>query len=1172
MNKITKILIAAFAVVAFTVSTASAAYTHTSLLKQGSRGASVMELQKALNMTSCQVAVAGKAGSPGMETSYFGPATTAAVKCFQNSMGDLVTDGLVGKNTGGALATISMGGGSGLPAGCTSTSGFSSTTGQPCNTGGSTVLPPGCTTSAGYSPVTGQSCAGGNTTPQTGPVSASLSATTPAAGYIINNQATAGLLDVMFTGNGTVNSVTLTRSGISDQNTLSNVYLYDGVQRLTDGFSFNSTGQITMNNLNLAVNGSRTISVKADASSTASSSSTIAIALTSYSSGTSVNTVNIQGNLMNLATSGSIAQIGKSGSNTVGSGSVNAGTSSYTVWRQAFQVNTRAVWLKAANFRISGSAPADALQNVGLYVDGVKAGNNATMTMTNGSNYLSFDMSAAPTSLTTGSHTVEVRGDVVKGSSFSFTVSLQQSSDLMVMDPQVGVNIAVCGDTTCTTSYSASTAGAISIGTGSFTAVVDPTFSSMTNVTASASNVTIAKFKLHGYGEDVKVTSLPITTVLSGSAPAAAGLQNLTVYFNGSQVGTQLSQAIGLNTFNLGSQMIVPAGVDSTLEIRADLRTTGGTSYTAGNISANLGAATAEGWNSKASITGPTATGTILAMQSGTLALSKNNGYSSQNANPNTAGVKIGSFVLQNQSTSESIRVTTLSILNTYGVGTASSNLSGLRTSETSGNAGTPVQPSVATGTVDGTCAGSPGVETVCGGSATNTFSSDFILAPGAVKTIDVFADSSSDAGATATVISTLTVTSIGSVSNVSATSSATAGQTITFRTGTLNAPTVNSASSTVAQLVAAANGGTADGSLAQYNFTSTDASSVISELTFVVTSGTATSVKVNGVTAPVVGGVAYLTGLSIPVPNGGSGANISVYVSYPEVGTSGVASATTSTLALITVKSTSGNTTTTTNVSSAATTYTSGTVTLGAQTIVVASTAGMLPGQAITIAGATTAVGTITSITNGTTVVVNITTAGVTPAGAVTFYGTPAPSMTLVGSKPAYVLSGSTDTLLNGSVKIAEVTVTADAKGDIKIGELPITVTSTGVAAILTGADNIVVKDTSGATIATRNAALAVAAGGSGSATICFDDTTASCGGAGTVGAAYLIPAGTSKTFRIYVTASSVAGAVNTTSLSTKLGAASSANYYDVAGGATAAQAATLLYGYPTDSVTIHN
>ncbi len=1114
MKNFTKVLLGTVLGVALVASSASASMSWSRSLKLGSNGADVKTLQQFLNMCAdSQVSMSG-AGAPGFETSHFGPATKAAVMKWQMARGVNPASGLFGPLSRAKAADLQA-------------------SSNVC--GGGVIITP---------PPVGQS----------GPVSASLSATTPAAGYIIDNQATAGLLDVTFTGSGVVNSVTLKRSGISDQNTLSNVYLYDGVTRLTDGYSFNSVGTITINNLNLMVNGSRTISIKADASSTASNNSTIAIALTSFSSGASVNTVNIQGNLMNLASGASLASLGLSGSNTVGSGSVNAGTTSYTVWRQAFQVNTRALWLKAANFRITGSAPSDALQNVGLYVDGVKAGNNAVMTMTNGSNYLSFDMSGAPLSLSTGSHTLEIRGDVVKGSSFSFTVSLQQSSDLMVMDPQVGVNVSVCGNTSCSTSFSASTGGLITIGSGSFTGVVDPTFSSLTNVTAGASNVTIAKFKLHGYGEDVKVTSLPITPVMTftattyssgtvtagsqsitvastagasvgstvtiagataavgtvtsvtsstvfvatittaGATPAGAvtfahnGLQNVSLYFNGSQIGSQQSWPVagGALTFNLGSQMLVPAGVDSTLEVRADLRTIGGTNYSAGSVSANLGAATAEGWNSHTSLTGPTATGTVLSLQSGTLGLSKNAGYANQNANPNTAGVKIGSFVMQNQSTSESIRVTSLLVNTAYGSTTSSSNFSGLRTSETSGNASIPQQPATA----------------AASSNANNTFSSDFTLAPGAVKTIDIFADSGSDAtSTTSTVITSLTVTSIGMTSNVSATSTATTGQTITFRTGTFGTPTIVTSNSTVAQLIAAANGGLSDGSKAVYNLTSANAGATVSELTFTVTSGSATSVKVNGVTAPVVAGVAYLTGLNIVVPNGGSGTNIDVYVSYPEVGTSGVTSfTTTSTLTLTTVKSTSGNTTTTSTVSVAA------------------------------------------------------------------------PQMTLVGSKPAFAVADSTDTLLNGSVKLAEVTVSADAKGDIKLSQLAILVNSTGVAAIASGSDNILVKDTSGATVATTNATFAVAAGGSGTGVICFDTATAACASGQATANGYLIPAGTSKTFRIYATASSVAGAVNTTSLSTKLGAAASTKFYDVAGGNSTAVAATLLYGYPTDTSVITN
>ena len=265
-------------------------------------------------------------------------------------------------------------------------------------------------------------------------------------------------MHITFSGSGTVNSVTLSRGGVSDQNTLSNVYLYDGVQRLTDGYSFNTNGTITMNNLNLVVNGSRTIAVKADVDASTTSYD-IFTTLTSFSAGTSVNTVNVKGNQMFIAGSGSLATASVSGANTVSVSSVNAGTSSYTVWRAPIQVNTRALKLKAANFRITGSAPSDALQNVGLYVDGVKAGNNAMMTMTNGSNYLTFDMTASPLNLTTGSHTVEVRGDIVKGSSYNLTVSLQQASDLMVLDPQINVNVALSGTIP-------NSAGQISIGTG----------------------------------------------------------------------------------------------------------------------------------------------------------------------------------------------------------------------------------------------------------------------------------------------------------------------------------------------------------------------------------------------------------------------------------------------------------------------------------------------------------------------------------------------------------------------------------------------------------------------------------------------------------------------------------------------------------------------------------
>jgi hypothetical protein len=874
---------------------------------------------------------------------------------------------------------------------------------------------------------------------QVGPISASAASSNPVSGTIVAGQATAGLLDVTFSGNGTLSTVMLKRTGISDQNTLTNVYLYDGATRLTDGYSFNSTGDITINNLALPVNGSKTISVKADVASSASSGQTIMVALNGFmAAGSTASTTVVNGNTMAVASGSTLASASLS-ANTVASATVNAGTSAYVFWSAPLQINTRTQQLKAANFRMIGSAPSDALSNIKLFVDGVDTGKVANMTVANGSNYANFDFMSTPKSLTTGSHTVEVRADIVKGSNRNVQFSIQNASDLMIMDPQVGVNLAVTGTI-------ANNAGTITIGSGSLTAVQDPTFQSQTNVTGGASNTVIGKAKLRAYGEDIKVQTLAITPI--GSA-VAAGLQNVTLYFNGSQVGTQQSYTgAGSLTFNLGSQLIVPAGSDSTLEIRTDLRNTLGSNITSGTIGASLvaGSSNGQGQNSFNTVSTPALTGNTLTVQTGNLQVGKNTSFANQSANPNTAGVKIGSFVLQNQSTSESVRVTTLKV--DLSGSSALTNLSALRTSETSGSGSTPVQP-----------------------QATNTFSVQFELAPGATKTVDVFADSSSATGVT--VISTLTVTSTGVNSNVTTAGSAVTGQTITLASGTLATPTLVAASSTVAQYIAAGNGGSTDGSKATFNFVSSNASSTISELTFTVSAlNTVSSIKVGDKTAPVVGTTAYLTGLNIAVPNGGSGLNQDVYVTYSEVGTSGITPVTLTAVSLTAVKYTSGGVTATFNPSVSA------------------------------------------------------------------------PIMTLVGSKPTVTVPSTTATGLSISAesKIGEVTVSADAKGNVKLNDIVFNVSSSGFSTACTAA-GLVVTCEFGSSLNTD-----------------FDGFT--------------ITAGTSKTFSLFA---SLTGAIATGSgiptISTSL-VTSTFNWDDASTNGVAGTGVNLsgtgIYNFPTSSYSV--
>ncbi len=109
-------------------------------LRVGSKGADVIELQTKLGLTA---------------DGSFGPMTKAGVMAFQASNG-LTADGVAGPMTLAKMSASVVGGT--YPAGCTSNTGFSSTTGQSCAV--VTTLPAGCTSTVGFSSTTGQKCDG----------------------------------------------------------------------------------------------------------------------------------------------------------------------------------------------------------------------------------------------------------------------------------------------------------------------------------------------------------------------------------------------------------------------------------------------------------------------------------------------------------------------------------------------------------------------------------------------------------------------------------------------------------------------------------------------------------------------------------------------------------------------------------------------------------------------------------------------------------------------------------------------------------------------------------------------------------------------------------------------------------------------------------------------------
>lgn len=828
---------------ALNLPTQSCAFTFNTNMKLGSRGTDVMNLQKVLNMyPQTRVAESG-AGSPGMETTYFGAGTRAAANKFQAlHLVELGISAPTGNVFGGTRGLLN----------------------QVCN--GSVSTTPGNTVS--------------------GPVSAMLAASQP-TGMVINSQSGARLADITLSGNGSVTAMQLQRIGASSDTDLVNVYLYDGNTRITDAASVSTGGFINFNlNSNpIMVNGSRTITVRADLSSSVSGRS-VGVKLNSMTAGGAVSTfTNVIGNMLQ-GSSVTAATVNFS-TVTVANTSVDAGTNAYNVWSGSATVNTRNVSLRAATFKFVGSAPVDAMQNINLFVDGTKIAGPVMVNATN-NNKVVFDLGSTPYNLTTGSHTIDVRADIVKGSNRTISMSVESVADLMFEDSNLtGVNVAATVNN-ATLTQSNSTYRTITVNKGSVTTNVDPSFNP-TKVTGGATNVPVGQFTLKAYGEDVKVNTLQVTPSLTSAAPYANGLANVTLYVNGGQVGTTQNWTSGNLSFGSNNLFTVPAGQTVTLTVKADIvNATSSAAYTAGTVAVTIGgvANNAQGINSNELVdaANPSVAGNSLTVSTGAGTFASTAGFVATYTAPNVSGVKIGSYTLQ-AGAAEAIKVNSVGISPVVAT-MAQTNVSNLTLKTGSTVLGTPV--------------GNPA-------AGTSTFSfSDIIVPANGTITFDVYADLGSATSGSVTTAATISYR--GAVSNTTTTSQA-GGVAITAQSATLAASTL-SAQSPVAQFVV---GGSTFG-IATFTLKTTSAgmNANVRELRFSTTGTNAIeSITVGGVTASVVNGSSTVTGLNIAVSSTGTDVPVTVKLAGYQNTTSGGTLSTTvgnTSISLSYVEATSGS------------------------------------------------------------------------------------------------------------------------------------------------------------------------------------------------------------------------------------------------------------------------
>lgn len=500
-------------------------------LTVGSTGSQVMALQKFLNMSASTQVSASGAGSPGMETSTFGPATKAAVMKFQSANGISPVSGFVGPLTRAKLNA--------------------SCTGSTTTTGGTT------------------------TTTGTGTGTATVSAAAqPANGVAPNNAARIPFTTFTVSasnGDVTLNNVTVQRSGIAADAAFSGVMLLDqngnqvGITK-----TLNSNHQVVVGSAVVIKAGtSQTFTIAANRGSTSSYAGQIAtfsvIAVNTNAAVTNgalpitgaSQTINETSNLIGSVT-------GARGTNDPGSANTeNVGQNSYVFSSIRLTAGSNEdVYLKSIRFHQTGSASQSYLANVAVVVDGT-----SYPTTVSADNYYQANFPGQGLLIQKGfSKDVAIQGDIVNGSATTVIFDIQKAADINVVGAQYGYGILPAFT-------SANTSACVAAGTncGQVKATDDPYYAGFTatisggivtvstsnsvtagNIAVNQQNQVLGGYSVQVQGEPVTVGKMIFNVTSSSHANVYTDLTSISlVDQNGHVLAGPVDATVGaLSTVN----------------------------------------------------------------------------------------------------------------------------------------------------------------------------------------------------------------------------------------------------------------------------------------------------------------------------------------------------------------------------------------------------------------------------------------------------------------------------------------------------------------------------------------------------------------------------------------------------------------------------------------------
>ncbi len=460
----------------------------------------------------------------------------------------------------------------------------------------------------------------------------SLNSATPAAASVPNNGTRIPFAKYNLTaasdGAVTLNSVTITRTGLSDAAKFTKVWAEKDGVRVTSQKSISSNDQAILTfSPALTINAGQTVTIEIIASvSGAEGNAALSIASASAVSATAASITGsfpVTGNLMSFTTY-SVAQVyfnGADGTKSLKVGDTKADFGSFDL---SFATTSKDVIFKSITLKNTGSEElAKSTANLYLEKNGTAISGNATID----GRLATFTVNGTGLLIEKGDNvTIKVRGDVMgkENTSTSTVFTLNKIEDLSIIESNTGFGAEIVIDGTHD-----ATLDEVTIAAGSISTTKKPTSPADTEVVIGSKGVTSLIANVRA---DEAITADGLKIDYTGAS--STNFENAKVYVNGVLLG-DFDPTGDTGTASIDSSVTFNKG-DNEVKVTVDVKSTAAAgnnikmSIVSGNFLNGMSPEYVASGNTVSSING-SPEGAKITVQGASLSVAINDGLSSGN-------------------------------------------------------------------------------------------------------------------------------------------------------------------------------------------------------------------------------------------------------------------------------------------------------------------------------------------------------------------------------------------------------------------------------------------------------------------------------------------------------------------------------------------------------------